>query len=270
VLCDPRASANLRFGTTPIDVAPALWGGFSEYLYLPSRSILHRVPDGVPAATAALALPLGNGYQWAKIDGGAGPGSAVLVQGPGQQGLGCAIAALEAGAHLVIVAGTGRDAARLEVAGALGAVPVDVTGADLVARVMELTNGAGVDVAIDASGGRPETVHAAVDSLRRKEGVAVLQPAPVPDFPLDLINRKAVTVRMTRGHSYAAVEWGLALMAARRSPLELLSTHTFGVHEVDRAIRTAGGEDGAQSIHVTVLPWDDERAAAGTPGEQAP
>lgn len=251
---DPTVSRDLRFGSTPVSVPPALWGGFSEYLYLPPNAVLHKVPDGVTPHQAAMALPLGNGVQWAYIDGGVRPGSAVLVQGPGQQGLSCALAAIHAGAELVIVSGAGRDRRRLEVAQQFGAVTVDVDAEDLLDRVAQLTGGDGVDVAIDASGGSERTVLTALRALKRKEGTAVLQPAKVTDFPMETLNRKAITLRMTRGHSYRAVEAGLRMLAAHRFPFELMSTHQYGLAEVDAAIRAAGGADDAQSVHVTVLP----------------
>jgi threonine dehydrogenase-like Zn-dependent dehydrogenase len=251
---DPTASANLRFGSTPVTVPPSLWGGYAESVYLPSNSVVHRVPAGLAPARAAYALPLGNGFQWTHIDGKVGPGSSVLIQGPGQQGLGCLIASREAGAHTVIVSGTSGNAPRLAIARAFGAHTINVDEQDLQAEVMNLTGGQGVDVSIDTSGGSATTAVAALNALKRKEGIAVLQPAEVPSFPLDIVNRKAITVRMTRGHSFRAVRLALEVLATDRYPFDLLNTHTFDLEGVDAAIRTARGREAGSSLHVVVVP----------------
>src|SRR5262249_44003090 len=127
-LCDetdtlnrPPEAGTIRYGSTPISVEPSLWGGYSQYQYLHPNAVFHRVPDHVPANLASLALPLGNGVEWAYLQGGVKIGEIVVIQGPGQQGLACTVAAKEAGAGAIIVSGLGVDAARLALAMELGA-----------------------------------------------------------------------------------------------------------------------------------------------------
>src|SRR5262249_59219292 len=92
--------------------------------------------------------------EWSLFDGGVGYDSTVLIQGPGQQGLSQTVICRQAGAALVIVTGRTKDAARLQVAKELGADHViDVDKEDPLARIMEITGGHGVDVALDCTAG---------------------------------------------------------------------------------------------------------------------
>ena len=251
----------LRFGYTSSERPPHLWGGFATYMYLPWNAVIHRVPDPVPPELAGLATPLSNGIEWALYDCGVGFGSSVLIQGPGQQGLAQVVACKQAGASLIIVTGTSKDAARLAVARELGAdAVVDVDADDPLERVQELTGGDGVDVVLDCTSGAGATpIAVGIEALRRRAGTLLVQGElrSLPEFPLARVTEKAITIRSARGHSYRACELALQQLASRRFPLERLTTHTFALGEVDRAIRSVGGEGGATDvIHVSLLPWE--------------
>jgi threonine dehydrogenase-like Zn-dependent dehydrogenase len=240
---DPNA---VRYGYTAIDKAPSLWGGFSQYLYLPLNAVLHKVPDGLTPELAGIATPMSNGVQWAVMDGGVGYGTTVLIQGPGQQGLCCVMASKQAGAERIIVTGRGRDAKRLEVAKALGAdVAVDVDAEDSLARVLEVTGGRGVDVVVDCTvgaGAAPTLL--GIEAAKRRGATMVVQAegsSTFPDFPLGRLTRKGMTLKSARGHSWRAVELALRHLASGRFPLDLMTTHRFTLSEVDYAIRSVGG-----------------------------
>jgi threonine dehydrogenase-like Zn-dependent dehydrogenase len=248
-----------RYGYTTSDNEYHLWGGFAQYMYLPWNSVLHKVPDTVPPELAGVATPLSNGIEWALIDGGVGYNSTVLIQGPGQQGLSQAVACKQAGAALVIVTGTSRDRARLDLAKTLGAdVVIDVQTEDPLARIKEATAGRGVDVVLDCTAGAGTApVLLGIDALKRRAGTLLIQGemAAFPDFPVKKLTEKAITIKSARGHSYQACELAMAQLASHRFPLELLATHRFGLADVDRAIRAVGGEGEADAIHVSLLPW---------------
>ncbi len=254
---DTRIAGSIRYGSTPLTIAPSLWGGYSQYLYMHPRSVLHRVPAGIPMHIAAMALPIGNGFQWAFLDGGAAPGKTIVIQGPGQQGLGCVVAAKAAGASTIIVTGLARDAHRLAVAKELGAQHgVMVDQEDLGTAVKRITNGRMADIVIDASGGGAAIVNPAL-ALLRKRGTLLIaaRKGAIGGFDMDQVVNKQIILRGTRGHSFEAVELALQTMAAGTVPLEKMSSHVVGLKEIDRALKMVGGESQERSIHITVDPW---------------
>src|ERR1700732_1648511 len=105
----------IRYGYTSAEKAPHLWGGFAQYVYLPWNAVVHAVPKGLSPELAGLAPPLYKGLEWALFLGGGGCDSTVLIQGPGQQGLSQTVIFKQAGGSLIIVTGTARDGARMEV-----------------------------------------------------------------------------------------------------------------------------------------------------------
>jgi threonine dehydrogenase-like Zn-dependent dehydrogenase len=181
-----------------------------------------------------------------------------VVLGPGQQGLGGVLAAKAAGADLVILVGLSHDARRLEVGGQIGAdITIVADREDVRERVREITAGKGVDAAIDTtSAPSAEMVPLMIDIVKRKEGRIVVQSigSTVPDFPLERLARKYITMKAARGHSYASVELAIARIASGKYPLELLCTHSFGLNDVDMAIKSTGGTGLPGAIHVTVQP----------------
>lgn len=223
--------------------------------------MIHKVPDGVSAELAGLVTPMSNGIQWALLDAGVGYNSTVLIQGPGQQGLSQAVACKQAGASLVIVTGTTRDKARLDLAKVLGAdYVIDVQSEDALSRIMEITEGQGVDVVLDCTSGAGVTpILLGIDALKRRGGTLLVQGelAGFPDFPLKKLTEKAITIKSARGHSYVACELALAQLASKRFPLDLLTTHRFGLKDVDRAIKAIGGGE-PDVIHVSLMPWLDK------------
>jgi len=254
---DPNA---IRYGYTSMDIAPGLWGGFSHYVYLPLNAVLHKVPEGLTPEEAGVATPMSNGVQWALMDGGVGYGTSVLIQGPGQQGLCCLMASKQAGADCIIVTGTSRDTRRLEVADAFGAdAVVDVENEDPLARILEITGGRGVDVVLDCTvgaGSAPTLL--GIEAAKRRGATMVVQGEgnqEFPNFPIGRLTRKGMTLKSARGHSYRAVELALRQLASHRFPLDMMMTHTFGLADVDFAIRSVGGQGAPGAIHVSVLPW---------------
>jgi threonine dehydrogenase-like Zn-dependent dehydrogenase len=258
---DWRKNPNaIRYGYTSAHRAPHLWGGFAQYMYLPWNAVLHKVPDGVSAELAGVVTPMANGIQWALLDCGVGYNTTVLIQGPGQQGLSQTVACKQAGASLIIVTGTSKDKARLEVAKQLGAdYVINVSEEDPLARIMEITANKGVDVALDCTAGAGTIpVLLGIEALKRKGGTLLIQGevADFPNFPLGKIANKYITVKAARGHNYLSCELALQQLASDRFPLDLITTHRFGLKDTDLAIKSVGGMGEEGVIHVSLLPWE--------------
>src|SRR3954452_11917141 len=249
-----------RYGYTTCEHPYHLWGGFAQYMYLPWNCVIHKVPDTITEAEAGIITPLSNGIEWALYDCEVGFMSTVLIQGPGQQGLSQVVACKHAGASLIVVTGTTRDRARLELALELGAdVVVDVQAEDALDAVMKASGGKGYDVVLDCTAGAGTTpVLLGIEALKRRAGKMVVQGelAAFPDFPLKKLTEKAITMISARGHSFRAVELAIAQLASKRFPLHRLTTHEFGLADVDRAIKAVGGKSqDTDVIHVSLLPW---------------
>jgi threonine dehydrogenase-like Zn-dependent dehydrogenase len=249
----------IRYGYSTSDKPPHLWGGFSQFMYLPWNSVVHKVPDGVTPELAGLVTPMANGIEWALFDCGVGYNSTVLIQGPGQQGLSQTIACKQAGASLIIVTGTNKDKARLEVAKKLGAdYVINVQEENPLQRIMEITGGKGVDVALDCTAGAGTApIHLGVEALKRKGGTLLIQGemTDFPNFPIGKVTVKYITIKSARGHSYRACELALEQLASKRFPLELLTTHRFGLEDTEYAIKSVGGEGASDVVHVSLMPW---------------
>jgi len=258
---DWRKNPNaIRYGYTSANRAPHLWGGFAQYMYLPWNAVLHKVPDGVSPELAGVVTPMANGIQWALLDCEVGYNSTVLIQGPGQQGLSQAVACKQAGASLIIVTGTSKDKARLEVAKQLGAdYVINVSEEDPLARIMEITGNKGVDVALDCTAGAGTIpVLLGIEALKRKGGTLLIQGEvnDFPNFPLGKIANKYITVKAARGHNFLSCELALQQLASDRFPLDLITTHRFGLKDTDLAIKSVGGMGEEGVIHVSLLPWE--------------
>ena len=148
----------------------------------------------------------------------------------------------------------------MEVAKALGAdYVIDIEKEDPLARIKEITGGKGVDIVLDCTAGAGTfPILLGVEALKRRGGTMVVQGemAEFPNFPIGRITVKAVTIKSARGHSFKACELALQQLASKRFPLEKVTTHTFGLRDVDLAIRSVGGHGVPGVIHASLMPWE--------------
>ncbi|MFN0070178.1 MAG: zinc-binding dehydrogenase [Chloroflexota bacterium] len=244
----------LWYGSTAINVWPSLWGGYSQYMYIHPNAVIHKVPGHIPAPHAAAYLPFSNGVEWAYEYGGVGLGDAILIQGPGQQGLACVIAAKAAGAARIIVSGLARDARRMEIARKLGAdVTINVDEEDFIPRVMDATGGEGVNVVVNVTGGGATTVADSI-ALAAKRCTIVLAAAGKESINVGTFGRRKLVIKQANGHSYQSVERAIEMIASGKLPMDEISTHTFPLSKAMEAIDAVAGRGAAGAIHVSIMP----------------
>lgn len=245
----------LRYGATPVEIPPGLWGGFSEVLYLHPRALVHRIDD-LSADLGTLFVPISNGIRWVLKEGRLPRGGTAVVIGPGAHGLGCVVAALDGGAGRVFAVGRSKGA-RLDAARALGAIPVESDHTDVVAAVRDATKGAMAHVIVDLAPGAPDTVETAL-ALARKGGTVILASSKhgksIAGFKSDVVVRNEVTVKGVRGRDYQSVEDALRIIRSKRYPLDRIRTHTFSIGQADQALRVLGERTDPSAIHITVTP----------------
>lgn len=237
-----------RVGGTSIHRPPALWGAFSEYMYLSPQSLVHRVDGDADPEVLQLFIPIANGMYWVDEVGGARVGSTVAIIGPGPHGLGAVVGAREAGASRIIVVGRSVDEYRLDVAKALGADHVFRSDEeDVYAAVRDVTGGRMADVVINAAGA-PAAVALALELAGSRATVvqAGIIGQIVDGVPFDAVFQKKLTIKGVRGRPSRVVPVALSVMASGRYPLERLCTHRFPLEETEQALRLM--EEGAADL----------------------
>jgi L-iditol 2-dehydrogenase len=156
-------------------------GAFAEYVLVPER-IMYPLPDNFSFNEAAMLEAVSVGMHGVKVSQLEGSETALVI-GAGMIGLLTLQAAKAAGCKRVFISDV--DATRLEMARQVGADEVlHCSGTELLAEVMRLTGGNGVDVALEAVG-RNETVASAIDCTR-KGGKVTLIGNIMPEVTLPL------------------------------------------------------------------------------------
>jgi threonine dehydrogenase-like Zn-dependent dehydrogenase len=232
---------------------PHLWGAWAQYLYVPARALVHRLPDGVPWERAVLAEPLSVAVRAVHLS----PirvGEPAVVIGSGPIGLLTALVANLAGARPVIL--VGRREERLRLAQRLGAtVVVNEQEEDPTEAVLRLTEG-GAPVVFEAAG-TVQSQQAAFAYARPGGTVTLLGLTGAQ--PVSLALDRVVVTREVRVQGSAmgaqAYPATLEILAGSGFPLEALVTHRFSLPQVEEALHTVRSR-GGRCIKVVIAPWD--------------
>lgn len=212
-------------------------GGFAEYVRVDSRSVL-QLPEGLDFETAAGLEPACvalHGFYRTKIQAG----DTVAILGVGSIGLFAVQCAKIFGASKVIAIDIFNE--KQAIAKELGAdIFINSREVDLIQAIKEMTDGQGVDIAIEAAG-TPDT-SARIFSLPKKGGTVLFMGIPYADVPIsrehfEKIVRSELTVLGSwNGISgpYPGKEWSTALhfMQEGRIQVKPMVTHKISLAEI--------------------------------------
>lgn len=229
--------------------APHLFGGYSDFVYLHPRAMVHKIGNEIPAETGVLICAvLGNAIRWLRQIGEVAVGDAVVIVGPGLQGLAAAAVAKTCGAGPIIVAGLSRDRKRLEMALRFGAdAVIDIEKKDPLAVVRQMTRGRMAAVAMDVSGS-PAGAALALSLAGKK--AAVVLPGLYKESSVALnLNRAVVNEMRLLGafsHDFKAVGAAIHMIRDSRFPFSELISHRFPLTGARAALDLVSGSSGGE------------------------
>jgi L-iditol 2-dehydrogenase len=214
-------------------------GAYGEYIALPPRLVAVNVVQlspSLPAWRAAFAEPLACallGIERGRVE----RGMTVAVIGHGPLGCLLALVAAQRGARALLV---GKPGWRLERVRSLGiAECLDTSqGADLTSVLREMTGGAGVDVAVDATG-RPEVWEQAMAAVGRG-GTVVFFGGCAPGTTVTVDTRRAHYEELALvgafHHTPSLIRRAVSLLESGELVPDGLLTHTMGLGQVREAL----------------------------------
>lgn len=215
------------FATPPVD------GVFQEYV-AHEADLCYKLPDNVSTLEGALIEPLAVGFH-ATIQGDAHLGQRAVVMGAGCIGLVSMMALKARGVSEVYVVDIMEK--RLEKALELGAAGV-INGAeeDVLERVKELTDGAGMDLVIETAG-TEITTRQAIHMAKKGSNIVLVGYSKSGEMtlPMSLVLDKELTFKTVFRYRHI-YPMAIDAVAAGKVNLKGIVTDVFGLDEVQKAI----------------------------------
>jgi len=227
-------------------------GTQAEYVRIPhAETSLHALPkDADEVACVMLSDIFPTGFECGVRNGQVKPGDSVAIVGAGPIGLAALLTAqLYSPSSIVMV---DPDANRLEFARRLGATEgIREKGDAAVARILDFTGGAGVDVAIEAVGvpGSFDVCQAVVAPGGRIANVGVHGRSV--ELHLEKLWSHNVTLTTGLVDTTSTPMLLRMLVGGRLSP-KVLATHRFALGEILKAYETFGNAAASHALKVVI------------------
>jgi alcohol dehydrogenase len=227
-------------------------GTQAELVRVPyAENSVYKVPEGVSDEEGVMLSDiLPTGFEIGVLNGDINPGDVVAVVGAGPVGLAAIMTAgLRGPARIIAI---DLDANRLELARTFGATDTVNSGdADWREQVLALTDGLGVDVAIEAVG-LPATFTMCVDMIRPGGHVANVG-VHGKSVELALQNLWIHNVTITTGLvNTNSTPMLLSLVAQHKLPADKFVTHRFRLDQMMEAYDTFGRAAETKALKVAI------------------
>lgn len=228
-------------------------GAYTKYVAGPAR-LLHRLPDNIPFEAGAVIEPIAicvtSVLERAQLQAG----ESVLITGPGPIGLISVAIAKAAGVRMVGVTGRNSDeGVRFGKARELGAdFTINVDKDDPVKKVLEMTDGSGVDILIETSGGG-KAIYQAFEMVRRLGRICAIGISGKEEVPIpyDRGIFKALRYDFCYSSSWTAWEKAIGLISKGLLPAEKLITHKLPLEQWEEAFHLL---ENLQAAKVILIP----------------
>lgn len=213
-------------------------GAFAEYLVLPPRSRVWKVPEQLPTVAGVLVEPVAcavHAVRRAEV----GPNDTVAVAGVGAIGAGVVAVAAARGARVLAIV-TSKEKGELALRlGADQALSID----DAAAALLDATDGYGVDAFVECSGAEAAVqlgLEAAMPGGRLLLYGVYRQPSKV-DWNV-LAEFKELDVRGGHLAPNGAFGEAIELLSSGAVEAEAIVTHRYPLQELERALDSPGGD----------------------------
>jgi L-iditol 2-dehydrogenase len=228
-------------------------GAYTKYVAGPAR-LLHRLPDNIPFEVGAVIEPTAICVTSILERSRLQAGESLVITGPGPIGLISLAIVKAAGAGLVGITGTSSDEGiRFEKARELGAdFMIVVDKENPVQKVLEMTNGLGVDILIETSGSG-KAIYQAFEMVRRLGRICAIGISGKEEVPIpyDRGIFKALRYDFCFSSSWTAWETTIGLISKGVLPIEKIITHQLPLEKWEEAFRLL---ENLQAAKVILIP----------------
>ncbi len=249
-LCQDRKIYGINL---PADAPPYLSGCYSGYIVLLPATDIFTIGQEADPETLVSASCSGATMAHAFDLAAPLPGDTVVVQGPGPLGVfAVAFARLYGAARVIVIGGSVN---RLELCAAFGATLTlnrnQTTPEKRRSVILELTNGRGADLVVEAVG-YPEALEEGLDLVRRGGvylSTGFAQPVgPVRFDPYEQIVKKNIRLQGVWASDSSHLYRAMQLVLSNQSLFQKMVTHRFSLDQVNEALKAMSDKQALKAI----------------------